>query len=225
MGWPLARRDALGYGARVAILNAGLLFFGAGAVQAEVVVAALGDSLTAGYGLDQADGLVPQLEGWLKDQGADVRLINAGVSGDTTAGGLSRIDWTLTDDVDALVVALGANDYLRGLPPELARANLQGILQAATEKDVDVLLVGLAVGSNYGAEYKNEFDAIYPDLSAEFAVPLIASLFDPLIAASGSQDAMTRFLQPDGLHPTAEGVAVIVDGIGPDVMALINAVN
>lgn len=224
--WAPARLfGALAYGARITVLNAALLVFGAGAVQAEVVVAALGDSLTAGYGLDTADGLVPQLQGWLDAQGADVRLINAGLSGDTTAGGLSRVDWTLTDDVDAMIVALGANDYLRGLPPAVARENLSGILSAADAKGVKVLLVGLEVGSNYGADYKSEFDAIYTGLSAEFDVPLIASIFDPLIAATGSQDAMTALLQPDGLHPTAKGVAIIVDGIGPDVMALIDSID
>lgn len=185
-------------------------------------MAALGDSLTAGYGLDTADGLVPQLQGWLDATGVEVRMINAGVSGDTTAGGLSRVDWTLTDDVDAMIVALGANDYLRGLPPEVARENLTGILTAAQAKGVDVLLVGITVGSNYGPDYKAEFDSIYTDLAAEFNVPLMVSFFDPLLEASGSQEAMTRFLQQDGLHPTAEGVGLIVAALGPMVVDLVD---
>lgn len=109
----------------------------------EVVIAALGDSLTQGYGLVQEDGFVPQLQAWLAEQGADVTIINAGVSGDTTAGGLSRVDWTLTPDVDALIVALGGNDLLRGIAPEVSRANLQGILSAAAANSVPVLLVGM----------------------------------------------------------------------------------
>lgn len=122
--------------------------------QAETVtVAALGDSLTQGYGLPQADGFVPQLQTWLADQGADVNVINAGVSGDTTAGGLSRVGWTLTPEVDAMIVALGGNDYLRGLDPAISRANLDGILAAGQQAGVEMLLVGLTVGGNYGQDY------------------------------------------------------------------------
>ncbi|MEY1556631.1 arylesterase [Yoonia sp. R2331] len=186
--------------------------------QAEpVVVAALGDSLTAGYGLDTADGLVPQLQRWLDAQGAEVTVINAGLSGDTTAGGLARVDWTLTDDVDGMIVALGANDYLRGLPPTLVRDNLDGILAAAKAKGVATLLVGLDVGANYGADYKAEFDAIYPDLSKTHDVPLVPSFFAALIEEAG-QEGLLGYLQGDGLHPTAEGVAVIVAALGPAVL-------
>ena len=106
-----------------------------------VTVAMLGDSLTAGYGLPQGEGLVPQLQGWLDARGAEVVLLNAGVSGDTTAGGLSRVEWTLTEEVDAMIVALGGNDYLRGLAPEEARANLSGILAAGQRKGVGLMLV------------------------------------------------------------------------------------
>ena len=108
----------------------------------QVTIAALGDSLTQGYGLVPEQGFVPQLQDWLTMRGHQVSLINAGVSGDTTAGGLARIGWTLTADVDALIVALGGNDLLRGLPPEASRANLDGILQAAATAGVPVLLVG-----------------------------------------------------------------------------------
>ena len=108
-----------------------------------VTIAALGDSLTQGFGLVPEAGFVPQLEAWLKDAGADVALINAGVSGDTTAGGLSRVGWTLTPEVDAMIVALGGNDLLRGIDPAASRANLDGILAAAAEADVPVLLVGI----------------------------------------------------------------------------------
>ena len=150
---------------------------GAGAAQAETVtLAALGDSLTQGYGLPQEDGFVPQLEAWLRAQGADVVVINAGVSGDTTAGGLARVDWTLTPEVDAMIVALGGNDFLRGIDPANSRANLRGILEVAQARDVAVLLVGLEASGNYGADFKRDFDSMYGDLAAEFDVPLVASL-------------------------------------------------
>lgn len=192
------------------------------AAQAETVtIAALGDSLTQGYGLAQEDGFVPQLEAWLAAQGAEVEVINAGVSGDTTAGGLSRVAWTLTPDVDAMIVALGGNDYLRGLDPAVSRANLDGILAYGKEAGVDMLLVGLSVGGNYGPDYRQEFESIYADLAAKYDVPLYSDFAAGLRAEAGSQDRMSAFLQSDGLHPNAEGVAVIVAAMGPTVLDLI----
>ncbi|UWQ98678.1 arylesterase [Rhodobacteraceae bacterium S2214] len=185
----------------------------------EIVIAALGDSLTAGYGVAQRDGFVPQMDAWLEVQGLQVDLRNAGVSGDTTAGGLSRVDWTLTPDVDGMIVTLGGNDYLRGIDPAVSRANLRGILEAAQAKGVDVMMVGLRAGSNYGLEYKTEFEAMYSDLSAEFDVPLFPSFFQGLQAAAGMQDGLAEFMQRDGIHPNAEGVRVIVAAMGPDVLA------
>ncbi len=215
----------MAYGAKCAILNVSFVTIGAGAVWAEpVTIAALGDSLTAGYGLETAEGLVPQLQDWLDAQGAEVVVINAGLSGDTTAGGLARVDWTLTDDVDGLIVALGANDYLRGLPPALARDNLDGILAAAAARGVDAMLVGLNVGSNYGPDYKAEFDAIYPDLAAAYDVPLIPSFFGALIAQDG-QAGLLGYLQGDGLHPTAQGVSIIVEAIGPAVLEFAQGID
>ena len=215
----------MAYGAKSAVLNIGLVTIAATSAQAEpVTVAALGDSLTAGYGLDTADGLVPQLQAWLDAQGVDVIVVNAGLSGDTTAGGLARVDWTLTDDVDAMIVALGANDYLRGLPPAVARENLNGIMAAAEAKGVETLIVGLDVGANYGADYKAEFDAIYPDLSAQYDAPLAPSFFAALIA-QGGQDGLLGYLQGDGLHPTAEGVEIIVATLGPAVLDLIESID
>ena len=104
---------------------------------------------------------MPQLEGWLQEQGADVMIMNAGVSGDTTAGGLSRVAWTLTPEVDAMIITLGGNDFLRGLDPEVSRANLDGILAAGEEAGVEMLLVGLSVGSIYGIDYKQSFESMY----------------------------------------------------------------
>ncbi|MBB5723174.1 acyl-CoA thioesterase-1 [Loktanella ponticola] len=184
----------------------------------ELVIAALGDSLTAGYGLSQGDGFVPQMDAWLEGQGIEVDLRNAGVSGDTTAGGLSRVDWTLTPDVDGMIVALGGNDYLRGLDPAGSRANLRRILEVAASKDVDVMLVGLRAGSNYGPEYQTAFNAMYSELAAEFDVPLFPGFFQGLQAVAGMQDGVSEYMQRDGIHPNADGVKVIVAAMGPDVL-------
>ncbi len=184
----------------------------------------MGDSLTAGYGLVPSKGLVARLDGWLDAQGLEVELRNAGVSGDTTAGGLARVDWTLTDDVDGLIVALGANDYLRGLDPALTRENMRGIMEAAAAKDVPVMLVGLDVGNNYGPDYKAAFDGIYTDLAAEFGAPLYPAFFAALVAASGD-GTITPFMQADGLHPSAEGVGLIVADLGPVVADFISGLD
>lgn len=188
-----------------------------------LTIAALGDSLTQGYGLVQEEGFVPQLQNWLAARGHAVAMINAGVSGDTTAGGLSRIGWTLGPDVDALIVALGGNDLLRGLPPEASRANLEGILQAAATAGVPVLLVGMEAPGNYGPEFKAAFDAIYPDLAAQYGALHAQSFLGPLTAAAEADPraALTSYMQADGIHPNAEGVALIVEALGPLVEQLI----
>nr|WP_245631432.1 arylesterase [Limimaricola hongkongensis] len=191
------------------------------AAQAEdLVIAALGDSLTAGYGLPQDDGLVPQLQGWLDAQGVEVRLVNAGVSGDTSAGGLARADWTLTPEVDAMIVALGGNDFLRGLDPDAMAANLDGILDKAEAAGVETLLVGIKAGPNYGPDYAAEFDAAYADLAAAHGVPLYPDFFAPLQGGRGVEAARRAYLQADGIHPNADGVALIVEALGPEVLKL-----
>lgn len=186
-----------------------------------VTLVALGDSLTQGYGLPQGEGLVPQLQRWLDDQGSPATVINAGVSGDTTAGGLARLDWTLTPDVDAMIVTLGGNDLLRGIDPAASRAILSAILAGAQARGLPVLLVGLPAPGNYGPEYKAAFDAIYPDLAAEYGTLLLANLFAPLTGDSTDPGAAAPFLQGDGIHPNAEGVRRIVEGLGPSVQELI----
>ena len=190
------------------------------------MIAALGDSLTQGYGLPQEDGLVPQLEAWLQARGQSVRLINAGVSGDTTAGGLARVGWTLGDDVDAMIVALGGNDLLRGIAPEVSRANLDGIMRAAEAAGVEVLLVGLRAFNNFGPDYRAAYDAMFPELAAEYGAVFHAGFLDPIFGAgdAGQQDAPRIYLQADGIHPNAAGVARIVEAIGPSVEALIAGV-
>lgn len=193
--------------------------FGAGAASAETVtVAALGDSLTQGYGLPDGEGFVPQMQAWLTDHGADVALINAGVSGDTTAGGLARVAWTLTPEVDAMIVALGGNDFLRGIDPASSRANLRGILDAAKAQGVDVLLVGIVASNNYGPEFKAAFDGMYTDLATEFDVPLYPDWFSGLVADTDVETARAIYFQGDGIHPNAEGVVKIVDAMGPTVL-------
>jgi acyl-CoA thioesterase-1 len=189
----------------------------------EVTIAALGDSLTQGYGLVPEDGFVPQLEAWLRARGHEVTVLNAGVSGDTTAGGLARVDWTLTPEVDAMIVALGGNDLLRGLPPESSRANLAGILDAARDAGVEVLLVGLQAPGNYGPEYQAEFDAIFPELAAEYGTLHAESFFAGFAEADPA--ALGAYMQADGIHPNAAGVAAIVEGLGPQVEALIAQVR
>lgn len=193
----------------------------AGIVYADPIkIAALGDSLTQGYGLPVDQGFVPQLSKWLATQGADVDLINAGVSGDTTAGGLSRIAWTLTDDVDALIVALGGNDLLRGIDPAVSRANLDGILKAASERDLPVLLIGMDAPANYGAAFETAFDAMYPDL-ADIHDALYHPNFLQALATQEDRVATLRdYMQRDGIHPNARGVALIVKDVGPQVLAL-----
>ncbi len=206
---------------------AGIVFILAGLGQAgaaladEIVIAALGDSLTQGYGLPAEQGFVPQLQAWLDAQGAEVRLINAGVSGDTTAGGLSRVAWTLTPEVDGMIVALGGNDLLRGLGPEQARSNIDGILQAAEAAAVEVLLIGMQAPGNFGPEYKASFDSIYADLAQEFDALLHPDAFAGIRAVVGADPAAPQdYMQSDNIHPNAQGVALNVAALGPVVQEL-----
>lgn len=188
-----------------------------------VTIAALGDSLTQGYGLAQGNGFVPQLQAWLTRQGADAVLINAGVSGDTTAGGAARVGWTLTPDVDAMIVTLGGNDVLRGIDPVVSRANLETILRAARQADVQVLLVGMRAPGNFGPDYKTAFEQNYADLSQQYGTLFEKDFFGALSGPGGDPAAMQPFMQADGIHPNAEGVLRIVDALGPAVLDLIEA--
>lgn len=198
------------------------IFLSCGALAEPLTVAALGDSLTQGYGLPADQGFVPQLESWLAGQGAEVRLINAGVSGDTTAGGLSRIAWTLTEDIDALIVALGGNDMLRGLDPALARDNLDGILSHAADEGVPVLLIGMNAPPNYGPDYKAAFDAMYPDLASEYGALYHPDFLQGLTALGDRETTLQLYMQADRIHPNAKGVALIAQDIGPSVLKLLD---
>ena len=186
-----------------------------------VTVAALGDSLTQGYGLPQGEGFVPQLSGWLERNGVEAVLINAGVSGDTTAGGAARVAWTLTPEVQAMIVTLGGNDLLRGLDPSVARANLDTILKTAWDEGVPVLLIGMRAPGNYGPEYKAAFEANYAELAKAYGALYLPDFMAGLVGENGDPAAARPYLQGDGIHPNAEGVARIVEHIGPKVAELI----
>lgn len=201
-------------------VGSALILSGAAVMAQPVTIAALGDSLTQGYGLAPEAGFVPQLDAWLEEQGAEVNLINAGVSGDTTAGGLSRIEWTLTPEVDALVVALGGNDMLRGIDPAVSRANLEGIMKIAADKGLPVLLIGMDAPGNFGVEFKAAFDAIYPDLAAKYGAVYLPNFLGALADRTDARATLADFMQSDGIHPNADGVALIVEEVGPKVLEL-----
>ena len=178
----------------------------------------LGDSITHGFGLAVEDGLVNQLSNWFASEGLNITFINGGVSGDTTAGGLERLSWSLTDDVSALVVALGANDVLRGFLPELTRENLSAIIDIAENNKTPVLLVGTYAPGNYGEQYKLDFDSIFTDLVEEKRIAYIDSYFKPMIDDIKNGKDVSYLLQADGLHPNPAGVKVIVEYISPQIL-------
>ncbi len=175
-----------------------------------LTVVAFGDSLTAGYQLPASQAFPAQLERRLAADGFPVRVVNAGVSGDTTTDGLARLDYALSEKPDLVILELGANDMLRGVDPKLARANLEKMLAAIKAKGSAILLAGMKASGNYGEAYKAQFDAIYPGLASAQSLTLYPFFLDGL-----NKDA--ALLQKDGLHPTEEGVARIVAGIAPAV--------
>ena len=178
----------------------------------------LGDSLSAGLGLSASAAFPARLKQSLKIKGIDVDMINAGVSGDTSSGGRDRLDWSVPEGTDAVILELGANDALRGTDPKVTRAALTDILARLKARKVAVLLCGMLAPPNYGSDYSARFDAIYPDLAKSFGVPLY-----PFFLEGVAADA--RLNQADGLHPTAEGVDVIVKSILPTVEAFLGAIS
>lgn len=190
-----------------------------GAFAAPVTIVALGDSLTHGYGLPIEEGFVPQLEAWLHENGApDAVVKNAGVSGDTTRGGLERFEWSMAEGGDAVIVELGGNDLLRGIDPASSRENLDGILVKAAKQELPVLLTGMQAPLNYGPEYKEAFDTMYPELAEEHG-----AIYDPFFL-EGMIDRPELF-QDDGIHPNKDGVEVLVARFGPIVLELIERVE
>jgi acyl-CoA thioesterase-1 len=174
----------------------------------------LGDSLSAGLGLPASGAFPARLQKALKAKGMDVDMSNAGVSGDTTSGGRDRLDWSVPEGTEAVILELGANDALRGIDPKVTRAALTDILTRLQARKVAVLLCGMVAPPNYGADYSARFNAIYPDLAKAFQVPLY-----PFFLEGVASEA--KLNQPDGLHPTAEGVDLIVKNILPTVEAFL----
>jgi acyl-CoA thioesterase I len=181
---------------------------------ATTTILALGDSLTAGYGLDAGQSFPDKLQEALRAKGLDVTLINAGVSGDIAAQGAERMDWALTDDVKLVLVQLGANDALRGLDPGQAEAALREILTKLKSKKIAVLLMGMKAPPNMGSDYQAKFDGMYPRLAAEFG----ASIYPFFLEGVAAQPSLN---QADGIHPNEKGVAIIVAKVMPYVEAIL----
>jgi len=178
------------------------------------VILDFGDSLTAGYGLPAGQAFPARLEAWLHQQGIEARVVNAGVSGDTTAGGLARLDWALADKPDLVILALGANDALRGIAPSTVRENLDKMIGKIEVSGAKLLLLGMLAPPNWGEEYSHAFDQIFPELARIHHLPLYPFFLEGV--------AMKPELnQPDGLHPNERGVAVLVDRIAPVVARLL----
>jgi acyl-CoA thioesterase-1 len=209
------------------MLVLGMALMGANAAVAQAPAAAagkpikmvvLGDSLSAGLGLSASAAFPARLKESLKINGIEVDMINAGVSGDTSSGGRDRLDWSVPQGTDAVILELGANDALRGTDPKVTRAALTDILARLKARKVAVLLCGMLAPPNYGSDYSARFNAIYPDLAKSFGVPLYPFFLEGVAAD-------TRLNQADGLHPTAEGVDVIVKNILPAVEAFLGAIS
>jgi acyl-CoA thioesterase I len=180
----------------------------------ERVIVALGDSLTGGYGVAQEAAWPALLESRLRLEGYAYRVVNAGVSGDTTAGGLRRVDWVLRARPEIVIVALGANDGLRGQSVTAMRANLSAVVERLKASEARVLLAGMRVPPNYGAEYARQFAQAFPDVARQARVPLVPFLLDGVAAEP-------RLNQPDGVHPTVEGHRVIAQHLWPYLVPLL----
>ena len=205
----------------VAFAVAGLVFSLVGtasAAERTIKVVALGDSLTAGFQLRGSAAFPVQLERALKAKGFAVEVANAGVSGDTSSGGLARLDWSVPDGTDAVILELGANDMLRGVNPKVTREALAEIVRRLKARHIEVLLCGMLAAPNLGADYGRAFDAIYPELAAANDLLLYPFFLDGIVADR-------RLNIGDGLHPTGEGVAKIVAGILPKVEAVLARVR
>jgi acyl-CoA thioesterase-1 len=197
-----------------AIVAGGLMPVVAAAADRPVKIVALGDSLTAGYNLPASAAFPVKLEKALKAKGNAVEIANAGVSGDTASGGLARLDWSVPEGTDAVIVELGANDMLRGIDPAVTRRALEEIVRRLTERRIPVLLAGMRAIPNLGIEYAQGFEPIYSDLAAKYGV-----LLYPFFLEGIASDA--KLNQRDGVHPTAAGIDKVVAGILPKVEELV----
>lgn len=209
----------------ILVLGVVLMTAGTGFAQTKAVAEAkpikivvLGDSLSAGLGLSGSAAFPERLQKTLESKGIAVEISNAGVSGDTSSGGRDRLDWSVPDGTQAVILELGANDALRGTDPAVTRSALSDILTRLKARGVAVLLCGMVAPPNYGSDYSARFNAIYPDLAKSFGVPLY-----PFFLEGVAADA--KLNQADGLHPTAEGVDVIVKNILPTVQAFLGTIS
>src|SRR6202790_2783350 len=189
-----------------------------GNVAKPIKMVVLGDSLSAGLGLPAPAAFPARLQKTLKNNGIEVDMINAGVSGDTTSGGRDRLDWSVPEGTEAVILELGANDALRGVDPKVTRSALTDILTRLKARGIAVLLCGMYAPPNYGSDYAARFNAIYPELAKSFGVPLY-----PFFLEGVATEA--RLNQADGMHPTAEGVDTIVKNILPTVQAFLGAIS
>ncbi len=182
-------------------------------------IVAFGDSLTAGYGLaDRSDAFPAKLEAALKARGHDVEIVDAGVSGDTATGGLARVDWSVGEEADGVIVELGANDMLRGIDPERTAEAIDALVGRLAERDKDVLLAGMVAAPNLGPDYADEFNAIFPAVAEKYDILFYPFFLEGVAAEPGLN-------QPDGIHPNAEGVEAIVENILPSVEQLIDRIK
>lgn len=187
--------------------------------EAEILIVAFGDSLYAGYGLDQKEGFAPELQAALIAAGKDVRVHNAGVSGDTTDAGLRRMDFvldSLSRKPDLVILGLGGNDLLRGLKPADSRANMEAMVKKLQDRGIPVMLTGMLAPPNLGVAFSDEFNVIYPALAKKYDVALYPFFMDGVVGRP-------ELFLPDGLHPTAEGIDIIVGKIAPQVLKLLES--
>ena len=207
------KRFKLGLGVATAFL-----FLAAPAWAAPVKILAIGTSLTQGYGLPPGTEIPAVLQAELKKKGIDTTVINAGVSGDTSAGGLSRLDWSLADHPNAAMIELGSNDALRGIDPASTERNLSAIIAQLTAKHIAVLLLGMRAPKNFGPEYEAKFNAIYPRLARQYNVLLYPFVLDGVALNP-------KLNQKDGIHPNPAGVKIIIGKLMPDVLKLVAEVK
>jgi len=200
-----------------AFLSAGFLFLSGLIASAEPYrIVGFGDSLTAGFGVGPGEGFTEKLQAALKARGTEAEVANAGVSGDTTSGGLSRLDWSVPDGTRLVILELGANDMLRGVTPNITEKNLDAMIAKLKARNIPVLLVGMRAAPNLGADYSTAFNSIYPKLAEKYGIPLYPFFLEGVAADP-------QYLQADGMHPNARGVDRIVENILPAVEKLMAA--
>ncbi|GEO85703.1 arylesterase [Ciceribacter naphthalenivorans] len=201
-----------------AVIVGGLFTFGLAAAAEPVQLVGFGDSLMAGYQLPAEQSLTAQLENALVAKTVEVRIANAGVSGDTSAGGVARVDWSVPEGTDGVILELGANDALRGIPPEETAKNLEAIVGRLKERGIAVLLVGMLAPPNMGADYGERFNRIYPQLAAKYGLALYPFILDGVVNRSELQ-------LEDGMHPNEKGIALMVERMLPVVRDFVKTIE